>query len=116
MHYESACFDQEKKFKTSLLTARDYLGTLLATSWSHLTPDHLTYATVVKNLLAADRTITEGKHQDTIRDCFTWREISFPTDSMAFQTWDMNACALEETEPEIIGRRPKQPRKKKSKK
>lgn len=107
---------REKKFKTALLTARDYLGKLLATTWSQLPSDHLTYATIARNLLAADRTLTSGQHQDTIRDCFAWREISFPTDSTAFHTWDITACALEETEPEKIRKKQKQQRKKKSKK
>ncbi len=97
--FRKAYKGREKKFKKALLVARDYLGKVLAICWSGLTPDHLMYGTVVKNLLAADRTLTGGKHQDTIRDCFVWREISFPTDSMAFCTWEITSCALHETGP-----------------
>lgn len=107
---------REKKFKTALLTARDYLGKLLATSWSQLSPDHLTYATVVKNLLAADRTLTGGQHQDTIRDCFAWREITFPNNSMAFHAWQITDCRLDTTGPENTEKKPKKRSKKKSKK
>ena len=106
---------REQKFKTALLVARDYLGKLLATSWSQLIPDHLSYATVVKTLLASDRSLTNGQHQDTIRDCFSWREISFPTDSMAFHTWNIAACALQDKAEVSVEKQIKQ-RKKKSKK
>ena len=114
--FRKAYNGREKKFKTALLIARDYVGKLLATTWSQVTADHLTYATVVKCLLAADRALTDGRHQDTIRDCFAWREVSFPTDSMAFFTWDMTACALQDTGSKNTSKKPKQGRKRKSKK
>ena len=115
MEFRKAYKGKEKKFKSALLSARDYLGKLLASSWSQLAPDHLRFATVVKSLLTADRILTNGHHQDTIRDCFSWREISYPTESMAFHTWNVSACALqdkaEETEEKQKKRRKKNSRK-----
>jgi len=66
---------QHRKFKTALLQARDYMGTLLANSWSGLSPHNLTYVDVWHALLDADLAIGNGRYQSQICECFKWREI-----------------------------------------
>jgi hypothetical protein len=63
-------------FKDALLDATDYLGRLLAVAWGNLSPDFLTYHEILRSLLRADRDVSSGQHQETIRECFAWREIS----------------------------------------
>lgn len=83
----NAAYDgYEEEFKAALLEARDYLGALLARTWANLSPHFLTYHGVGLEIQAADRVLTGGKHQETIRDCFSWREISLPVDSIAMET------------------------------
>lgn len=79
----------EAVFKQLLLEARDYLGRLLATTWSNLDPNFLTYQKIVRGLLAADRALT-GDNQETIRGCFAWRGISAPASMLQLRTID--AC------------------------
>jgi hypothetical protein len=82
------------EFKKALLKARDYLGQLLARTWSTLSPHYLTYNEVGLGLLSSDRNISGGLHQQTIRECFQWREITFPTDSIAFQPRKLSDCGI----------------------
>lgn len=74
--FDQAYAGKEAEFKVTLLTARDYLGQLLAKVWGGLSADCLTYAKVVSELLSADRDLTGGKYQQTIRACVAWRQIS----------------------------------------
>jgi hypothetical protein len=83
----------ESDFKEALLEARDYLGQLLAGTWGELSPDFLTYHDVLRGLLRADRTL-RGEHQQTIRECFAWREISLLPDSMLLRPRTLRECAL----------------------
>lgn len=73
--FAAAYAGHEADFQTALLTARDYLGRLLAKTWFALSPDFLTYAKVLGGLLDADQELTGGAHATSIRECFTWREI-----------------------------------------
>lgn len=80
--------------KKSLLAARDYLGQLLALTWGNLSPNYLTYHKILRGLLRADRQLTGGEHQQTIRDCFSWREITIPPGSMLLRTFRLDECGL----------------------
>jgi hypothetical protein len=73
--FAAAYAGHEAVFKTALLTARDYLGRLLAKTWFALSPNALTYAKVFLGVLDADQALTDGAHATSIRECFTWREI-----------------------------------------
>ena len=73
--FAAAYAGHEAEFKTALLTARDYLGRLLAKTWFALSPDFLTYTKVLSGILDADQELTGGQHANSIRECFTWREI-----------------------------------------
>ena len=64
------------EFKTCLLEARDYLGQLLARTWSSLSADDLEYAQVARAVLRADFALTGGTNAKQIRECFAWREIA----------------------------------------
>jgi hypothetical protein len=76
--FNQAYTGHEADFKTALLTARDYLGRLLATTWKSLSPNFLTYHKVALALMDADRQLTNGTNRKNIRECFAWREITFP--------------------------------------
>ncbi|MEW6543166.1 MAG: hypothetical protein AB1411_06095 [Nitrospirota bacterium] len=67
-------------FQQALLEARDYLGTLLARTWTGMSPYFFTYSALGRKLLSVDRHMG-GQHQETIRSCFQWREIRLPKDS-----------------------------------
>jgi hypothetical protein len=84
--FTTAYKGKEPQFKEAMLKARDYLGALLAHTWDHLSADNLTYLKVGLQLMNSDLTVSIGQHQSTIRDCFAWREISFPSDALVFQT------------------------------
>ena len=92
--FDTAYSGNEDKFKRALLEARDYLGELLARTWDALSPHHLTYAEVGLRLLAADTQITNGRHHNKIRENFAWREITFPTDSIALRPHSLTECGL----------------------
>jgi hypothetical protein len=81
-------------FKDSLLRARDYLGKLIARVWDRLSADNLTYVKVGLELLNADQSVSGGQHQNTIRECFAWREISFSANSLAFQIRKLDDCGV----------------------
>lgn len=70
-------------FKAVLLGARDYLGALLAETWTRLSPNFLRYADVAAALTAADYILTGGRRQRIIRDSLAWRQINLPTDGRA---------------------------------
>jgi len=82
-------------FKQSLYSARDYLGRLLGVTWDRLSPENFSYADVAVSLMSADREVTSGRHESTIRECFRWREISFPPQLLALQTRSLSRCGLE---------------------
>jgi hypothetical protein len=83
----------EPGFKEALLDARDYLGQLLALTWGELSPNFLTYHNILRGLLHADRTLG-GEYQQTIRECFAWREISLLPGSMLLRPRTLRDCAL----------------------
>ncbi|CAN5508661.1 hypothetical protein BH10PLA2_BH10PLA2_10660 [soil metagenome] len=62
-------------FKAALLAARDYLGRLLAETWSNISPSNLTYTKILRAILEADEVVSGGVNQTNIRECFDWREI-----------------------------------------
>jgi hypothetical protein len=72
-------------FKTALLQARDSVGLILAHAWDNLSPDFLSYLDAGLALLDADQALSAGSHRETIRDCFSWREITLPEDSIALR-------------------------------
>ncbi len=94
--FDLAYVGKESEFKSALFRARDYWGELLAKTWSSLSPpNYLYYADVVSSLLSTDANLTGGEHQDTIRECFVWREISFPGDSIAFRSFYVSDIHLD---------------------
>lgn len=95
----------EQGFKDALLDARDYLGRLLAVTWGKLSPDHLTYHNVLRELLRADRDpdVGDGAHQQTIRECFAWREISLVPGSLLLRPHTLNECALNASASDSLG-------------
>lgn len=93
--FASAYRGHEAAFKDALLTARDYLGRLLAVTWDTLSPNFLTYDRIVRALLSTDRELTEGQHQQTIRECFDWREITVPPGSILLRPRRLDDCGLE---------------------
>lgn len=92
--FERAYQGREEAFQMALLEARDYLGELLARTWDRLSPDFLTYMDVGLGLLESDQGIAGGAHQDTIRDCFSWREIMVPEDSIGKQSRRLSDCGF----------------------
>src|SRR5262252_1192824 len=92
-----AAFDQAyaghaAEFKIALLTARDYLGHLLAMTWGTLQPDFLSYHKIGLALMEADHQLTGGAHQKNIRVCFAWREIVLPNPS--FMLRRLSDCGM----------------------
>jgi hypothetical protein len=65
-------------FEAVLLGARDYLGALLAGTWTRLSPHLLRFAEVGSALIAADRALSGGRQQRIIRESLAWREIGLP--------------------------------------
>ena len=80
-----------------MLEARDYIGQLLATCWSSLNPNFLSFHDVLRGLIKADRKleISGGEHQKTIRECFSWREITVLPQSMLMQMHSIKDCYAE---------------------
>jgi hypothetical protein len=95
--FDAAYQGDETKFKECLLGARDYLGRLLAHTWGGMSPDFLTYHTVLRRLLRADRELNGGSglNQDTIRECFAWREISLVPGSLMLEPHSLRSCGLD---------------------
>jgi hypothetical protein len=92
--FTAAYTGNEAAFKESLLLARDYLGRLLAATWSSLSPDFLTYHGVLRALLDADRALTGGANAAVIRSCFAWREIAPVPASMLMRQHTLTSCGL----------------------
>ncbi|GIF44468.1 hypothetical protein Axi01nite_87790 [Actinoplanes xinjiangensis] len=92
--FTAAYTGNEAAFKDSLLRARDYLGRLLAVTWSRISPDFLTYHGVLRTLLAADREITGGENVPIIRSCFAWREIAPVPTSLMLRQHTLVDCGL----------------------
>ena len=63
------------EFEQALLQARDYVGILLADTWTQLSPHHLSYVDVGQALLRADHRMSRGRFRKLIVECFRWREI-----------------------------------------
>lgn len=84
--FDIAYINAKPEFKTALCMARDYLGSLLARAWPSMYPHHLHFHDFGLQLLFADRFVSGGRYQEIIRQCFAWREITPPSDSMALQT------------------------------
>src|SRR5262249_8972901 len=83
----------EGEFKGALLTARDYLGRLLASTWGTLNANFLTYQKVGVALIRADQLLTNGAHQQNIRECFSWREITVPNPT--FMLRRLSDCGMD---------------------
>lgn len=73
--FDAAYQGRQHDFKLALLSARDYLGTILAESWTQLTAHNLTYTDVGHALLDADLELGHARFQSEIFECFRWREI-----------------------------------------
>jgi hypothetical protein len=80
------------EFKTALLTARDYLGHLLARTWGTLNPNFLRYHKIGLAVMNADQSLTGGAQQKNIRECFAWREITLP--NPMFMLRRLSDCGL----------------------
>jgi hypothetical protein len=92
--FAQAYTGHEADFKTALLTARDYLGRLLAKTWSALSANSLTYVKVLSGLLDVDQEMTGGAHANSIRECFTWREI-FAQLPAGFMIRQLSDCGMD---------------------
>ncbi|GAA1652595.1 hypothetical protein [Actinoplanes couchii] len=93
--FTAAYTGNEAAFKESLLVARDYLGRLLAITWSNLSPDFLTYHGILRALLRADRELTGGANAAIIRSCFAWREIAPVPTSLLVRNHTVASCGLD---------------------
>lgn len=91
--FEAAYLGREAEFRDALLHARDYLGQVLARTWSGLSPHFLTYHDFLRTLLRADLALG-GHHQRTIRECFVWREISPPLALVLQSNRRLQSCGL----------------------
>jgi len=98
--FNAAYKGNEAGFKIALLEARDYLGRLLALTWSKLDPNFLTYHDILRELFRADRELTGGEHHRTIRECFAWREISLVPNSFLLQPHTLDNCGLKSANKE----------------
>ena len=97
--FTAAHSGNEAAFKDSLLRARDYLGRLLAVTWSSISPDFLTYHGMLRAILSADRELTGGANGQIIRECFAWREIAPVPTSMLLRPHTLTSCGLAAAEP-----------------
>ena len=84
--FDIAYINAKPDFKTAFCMARDYLGSLLARAWSGMFPHNLNFHDFGLNLLFADGFVSGGRYQEIIRECFSWREIVPPADSIAMQS------------------------------
>jgi hypothetical protein len=97
--FDRAYSGHEAEFKAALVAARDYLGNLLAYAWSALDADFLSYHDILRELMRADRRFAEERglepaHQETIRSCFAWREISPVPESLLLRSHSLTSCRL----------------------
>ncbi len=95
--FKEAYIGNENDFRKALISARDYVGLLLAKSWSELSPDFLTYHNYARTLLRADQTLSGGQYKQIMRDCFSWRGMQAPADSRMFSLYRLEDCKREET-------------------
>ncbi|MFC7535499.1 hypothetical protein [Actinoplanes sp. GCM10030250] len=97
--FTAAYAGNEAAFKESLLLARDYVGKLLAVTWGKLSPDFLTYHSILRTMLDADRELTGGENSTVIRECFAWREIAPVPTSLLLRQHTLTSCGLDASEP-----------------
>jgi len=90
--FAAAYSGHEAEFKQALEKARDEFGRLLAETWQRLSPEYLDYSDVAAAMLDADDVLTGGRHQDTIRVCFRWREIGVPAGSRLRTRFSVDKC------------------------
>lgn len=83
--FDSAHATKPEEFRIALLEARDYLGALLASVWSKVSPHHMTYLDVANTVYDIDADLYGGQNLDTIRSCFSWREIALGADHVSQQ-------------------------------
>ncbi|MBG0564294.1 hypothetical protein [Actinoplanes aureus] len=100
--FTSAYTGNEAAFKDSLLLARDYVGRLLAVTWGKISPDFLTYHSILRTMLQADRDLTGGVNAGIIRECFAWREIAPLPTSLMMRQHTLANCGFDETEPSPV--------------
>ena len=62
-------------FRAALLAARDVMGFALAETWTLLSPDLFSYATVAATLLQVEATTSGGRYRRAIVESFGWRGI-----------------------------------------
>ena len=91
--FQEAYTGNEKAFRQELLIARDYVGTLLAETWQTLSPNFFTYHQYLTRLLRADLKLG-GRNQQTIRECFAWREIAPPDSLVTASFRKLRDCGL----------------------
>jgi len=65
----------EKKFRRTLLEARDYFGKLMARAWDKTSMEGLSYKKVAENMMEADMELSGGQYLDRISESFSWRGI-----------------------------------------
>lgn len=92
--FDTAYARNPQGFKACLLEARDYLGSLLATTWNNISPEFLTYNKIYRELLRSDHDASGGDHQATIRDCFAWRQIPLTPHPGIQLTRQLRDCGL----------------------
>ncbi len=76
--FAAAYRGRHEAFKEVLLRARDYLGDLLANTWTRIPRDFLSFKDVSMALLASDLSLTGGQYRRIIRESLAWREIVTP--------------------------------------
>jgi hypothetical protein len=108
--FDRVYFGNEAEFKCALLEARDCVGRLLATAWTALDANFLTYHTVLRRLMRADRKLAndegrEPEHQETIRSCFAWREIAPGPASPLLRVRRLSACLHAKSATTLPGER-----------
>ena len=74
-HFDAAYARHREGFRVALVDARDYLGSIYASSAKQLLPDDLNYVNVAKAMLAADRGLTGGRYRELMLESFEWRGI-----------------------------------------
>jgi hypothetical protein len=88
--FDAAYVNRASAFAKALREARDYWGRLLASVWSSLDANFLTYGKIAAATLDADRRLTNSANLDTIRGSFAWRHISTRNTRLALH---VNRCA-----------------------
>ena len=73
--FDDAFAAEPEGFRDALVEARDYLGFLVARTWSGLSPHYLNYDDFALALLASDEVLSGGRYASVIRSNLLWREI-----------------------------------------